>query len=215
MAPPAQRGKAHHRVLDAPPYAIVTTGFTVLPPRPPAIGVSAAPGSEVEQELTSSVATIIQVAFPAELAGRTVDIDAEQLYARCAVEPRLVWVGADAEKLGEGTPSVALKLDNDGSAFVVALSGGSCASGSSEIEASLEAAPYTTLTTDFSILPPEPTDEPERVGRFKLEKLQSLEGGAFTTAEVSARRRNRALQDHRHQHRRSAPRLLAFHRPRV
>ncbi len=64
------------------------------------------------------------------------------------------------------------------------LGGGSCASGPSEIEASLESAPYTTYTTTFTILPPQPTlpVSPE----FTIEKLQRLEGEAtFTKSELT------------------------------
>ena len=48
-------------------------------------------------------------------------------------------------------------LDNDGNAFVVVIGNSSCASGTSLIEASLENAPYTTYTTNFTIEPPQPT----------------------------------------------------------
>ena len=48
-------------------------------------------------------------------------------------------------------------LDNDGNAFAVLIGNASCAAGTSLIEASLENAPYTTYTTDFTIEPPQPT----------------------------------------------------------
>ena len=173
--------------MESAPYSTVTTGFTVLPPRPSATGVSTAPSSEVEDEVTSSVATIVQVEFPPVYAERLVNINAEQLYARCGVEPHLVWVGPDANTLAEGTGSVTVKLDNDGNAFVVALGGASCAAGTSEVEASLEQAPYTTVTTDFTILPPEPTIEPEPVGGYRIEKFQKLASkGAFTQSRLTA-----------------------------
>ncbi len=49
-----------------------------------------------------------------------------------------------------------MRLDDDGNAFALLLGGGSCAAGSSVIEASLEKAPYTTYTASFSIEPPVP-----------------------------------------------------------
>ena len=49
-----------------------------------------------------------------------------------------------------------VRLDNDGNAFAVVLGGGSCAAGSSLIEATLEQAPYTTYTGTFTIEPPTP-----------------------------------------------------------
>ena len=75
--------------------------------------------------------------------------------------------------LGEGE-TVEVKLDNDGNAFVVLLGAASCASGDSEIEASLVEAPYTTYTTNFTIIPPQAMEKPA----FAIEKLQEIQGGA-------------------------------------
>ena len=50
-----------------------------------------------------------------------------------------------------------VKLDDDGNAFVVALGGPSCASGETEVEASLEKAPYTTYGSIYTVLAPKPT----------------------------------------------------------
>jgi uncharacterized repeat protein (TIGR01451 family) len=170
--------------MEQAPFTTVTTAFTVLPPRPTPPGVTASPKEEVENEDTSSVATVVQVEFPPVFAEAYVNINAEQLYARCHVPPHLVWLGAGGQKLGEGVDTITgVQLDNDGNAFVMLLGGGSCASGRSEIEASLESAPYTTYTTTFTILPPQPTlpVAPE----FKIEKLQRLEGEAnFTKSEL-------------------------------
>ena len=55
-----------------------------------------------------------------------------------------------------------MRLDDDGNAFALLLGGGSCASGSSVIEASLEKAPYTTYTASFTIEPPVPGSGAER-----------------------------------------------------
>jgi len=170
--------------MEQAPYLTVTTPFVVLAPRTTPPGVYALPSEEVENEETSSVATIVHVEFPAVYAEAYVNISAEQLYARCRIPPRLVWVGAGGQKLEGGSQLNGLQLDNDGNAFVVLLGGGSCASGSSEIEASLESAPYTTYTTTFTILPPQPTlpVAPE----FTIEKLQRLEGeGSFTKNELT------------------------------
>ena len=89
-------------------------------------------------------------------AEEPVNINASQLDSRCH-EGELLWVGPEGRIIGEGPELTDLGLDNDGNAFVVALGGESCAAGSSLVEASLENAPYTTYTTDFNILPPEPT----------------------------------------------------------
>jgi hypothetical protein len=124
----------------------------VLPPKASTPGVIATPSSQVEDDVYSSIATVVQVEFPPVYAERPVDISAEQLYARCLIAPHLVWVGPDETVIGEEEEAtLKVKLDNTGSAFVVVLGGASCASGPSEIEASLEQAPYTTYTTSFTV----------------------------------------------------------------
>ena len=122
--------------------------------------------------------------FPSVYAEKRVDINAEQLYARCLVAPHLIWVGADAKVLGEGE-SVEVTLDNDGDAFVVALGAASCASGDSEIEASLAEAPYTTYTTNFTIIPPQAMERPA----FAIEKLQEIagSGSGYTRGPLSGK----------------------------
>ncbi len=177
--------------LEAPPFTTSTTNFTVLPPAPSKPGVTASPSSEVEDSVSSSVATIVQVEFPPVFAERKVNISAEQLFARCMVPPSLVWVGADGNVLGGGgadvlaggTESVEVQLDNDGNAFVVVLGGGSCASGTSLIEASLTEAPFTTYTTEFTIEPPGEVKMPE----FTIEKLQEMQGSGsgFTKSPLT------------------------------
>jgi hypothetical protein len=146
--------------LEAPPFTTVTTGFTVLPPRPTEPGVFATPESKVEGELYSDVATIVQVEFPPVFAEEPVFIDASQLYARCHEDYRLDWVVMGPhgpEVIATKSETGQVYLDNDGNAFVVLFGNYSCAAGSSLIEASLENAPYTTYTTEFKVEPPRPT----------------------------------------------------------
>jgi hypothetical protein len=143
--------------LESAPFTTVTTTFTVLPPRPTEPGVKAELPTGVESEENSSVPVIIEVEFPPVFAEEPVNINASQLFARCH-EGELLWVGADGEVLARDTEELReLRLDNDGNAFVVLLGGESCAPGASLIEASLENAPYTTYTTEFTIEPPHPT----------------------------------------------------------
>jgi len=141
--------------LNHPPFPTVTTNFEVLPPHVTAPGVEALPAAQVEDDTTSSVATIIEVEFPSVYAEQDVNISDEQLFARCGVEPKTVWIGPDEHILAVGKEGVSkVKLDNDGNAFVVVVGSASCASGETEIEASLEEAPYTTVTNDFTVLAP-------------------------------------------------------------
>jgi hypothetical protein len=147
--------------LTEAPFTTVTTGFTVLPPRPTKEGVFATPSSKVEDENTSSVATILQVEFPPVFAEEPVNINWSQVYARCHNFPFIeFWVvGEEGPRLYtyDSEEALELKLDNDGNAFGVLIGNSSCAAGSSLIEASLEHAPYTTYTTEFNVEPPRPT----------------------------------------------------------
>ena len=145
--------------LEVPPFTTVTTGFTVLPPRPTEPGVFATPATKVEGEIASDVATIVQVEFPPVFAEEPVNVNFAQLYARCHE-----WPHTEVITFYEGYPYAenateeeTLYLDNDGNAFAVLVGNASCAAGTSLIEASLENAPYTTYTTDFTIEPPRPT----------------------------------------------------------
>jgi hypothetical protein len=157
--------------LTEAPFTTVTTGFTVLPPRPTEPGVFATPATKVEDENTSSVATILQVEFPPVFAEEPVNINWSQLFARCHLGPKTVFLRqvivyetiddhvVEKPVLEEvvGEEITGLKLDNDGNAFVIVFGTSSCAAGPSLIEASLENAPYTTYTTTFTVEPPRPT----------------------------------------------------------
>jgi len=133
----------------------VSEGFTVLSPRDTKPGVFALPPSQVEDSIDSSVATVVQVEFPSKFAEKEVFVSDEQLYTQCQNDPHLTWVGADGgAHLFSHEEGVKLKLDNNGNAFVILIGEESCASGSSEIEASLEVAPYTTYVTQFNIASP-------------------------------------------------------------
>lgn len=184
-APSTSQIAAH---LVHAPYTTVTAQFTVLPPDPTKPGVRALPASEVEDATDSSLATIVQVEFPPVYAEQYVTISDEQLYDACGVAPRLTWTGPQGEVLGEEEEGVTkVKLDNDGNAFVALLAGASCAPVATEIEASLEDAPYTTYTTTFTVLPPQPTVEAEPTSSFTVEKLQRLGSGAYTTARLKGK----------------------------
>ncbi len=143
--------------VEAAPDVTVLTSFTVLPPAPTEPGVEALPSHEVEQGEVSSFATIIQVEFPPEFAEDRVSISARQLYARCRVEPHLIWAGPFEALPHFFSATYTVTLDDDGNAFVVLFGLQSCAPGTALIEASLEEAPYTTVTTEFTVEPPQPT----------------------------------------------------------
>jgi len=145
--------------LESPPYTTVTTGFVVEAPRPTKPGVYVTPEKKTEGEEYSDVATIIQVEFPPVFAEEPVNVNSNEFYSRCHNNPK-----TEAIVMFDGKPLVVrgleegkLYLDNDGNAFAVLIGNSSCAAGTSMIEASLENAPYTTYTTEFTIEPPQPT----------------------------------------------------------
>jgi hypothetical protein len=152
--------------MEAAPYLTATTALQVLAPREGPAALHVTPESEVEGETYGDIATIVEVSFAPEFAGERVVLNASQLFARCRLAPRLVWVTIGEEPGHEGQPAqpllladaeeATLRLDDDGNAFALLLGGGSCAAGQSLIEASLENAPYTTYTGTFTIEPPAP-----------------------------------------------------------
>ena len=146
--------------LTEAPYTTVTTGFTVIPPRPTTPGVIVTEASKIEGEEFSDVATIVQVEFPPVFAEENVNVDFSQLKSRCKFGEGTEVVTMSDEghpHVVRGEEDETLKLDNDGNAFMILIGNASCASGTSLIEASLEEAPYTTYTGEFTIEPPQPT----------------------------------------------------------
>jgi hypothetical protein len=118
------------------------------------------PSTKVEGENYSDVATIVQVEFPPVFAEEYVNVDFSQLYARCHEYPKteVITMSDNGYPHTErGYETETLKLDNDGNAFAILIGNSSCAAGTSLIEASLENAPYTTYTTNFTIEAPRPT----------------------------------------------------------
>jgi hypothetical protein len=137
------------------PFETATTSFTVLPPLDTPPSVRALPSTQVEDAGSSGVATIIE----AEFAGgseKKAHIGSEELFDRCRVAPHLRWVRMNREMVA-ASEVTGVELDNNGNAFVIAIGDASCAPGASLIEADLESKPFTTFTTEFTILSPRPT----------------------------------------------------------
>ena len=168
--------------MAEPPFESFTTSFSVLPPNQTPEGVAALPAAQVEDAESSSVATIIEAEFPGR-AEQQIRIASDEMLSRCGVAPHLHWIRADRTAV-EGVSEVnGLGLDNDGNAFVLMIGDASCYPGSSVIEADLESKPFTTLTTEFTIEPPQPTAEPA----FAIEKQQQIAGSGhgFTTGPLA------------------------------
>lgn len=134
-------------------YETVTTSFTVKGPKVTTPGLTLIPQTDIEDDFTSSAATIAEVEFPPVDAEKYVDINSPQLYNRCQYpdSPKLAFIGPDGFYAESGPDlSGKVQLDNDGNAFVVLVGSASCAAGPSLIEASLESKPYTTYAKDFT-----------------------------------------------------------------
>ena len=141
----ASAHKAHHKRHK-----------TVAAPAHEPCLVTTEPGSFVdtgEFGEASSVATFIGVECEPVYAEKSVTLSATELYERCAEQ--LQW-GFPAVK----GSSFTVKLDNDGNGGTIVFGGPSCAAGESLVTAELDTPPYTTVTTAFTVLPPEPTTAP-------------------------------------------------------
>jgi hypothetical protein len=167
--------------MEEAPFETFTTSFSVLPPGNTPAGVFAMPDTQVEDAHSSSVATIIEAEYR-NASEAPVRFASEELFARCRSYPKLRWILMNGE-IREGVSEVnAIRLDNNGNAFVILLGTSSCAEGTSVIESDLEVNPFTTpIPATFTILPPQPTEEPA----FTIEKQQEVGGSGFTTAPLS------------------------------
>jgi hypothetical protein len=161
-------------------------GFAVEPAKPSTEGVKVMPATQVEDEESSSVATLIQIEEGSTEA--KVRVAAPELFSRCEVafpfatapngEDKVIWLrpnfetGIGPENIGSvgfgkelvgGTALVpggdeALKTDDDGNAFVIALGAESCKPGKSYFEVDEEEAPFNTEEPSFTIKAPQPTE---------------------------------------------------------
>lgn len=102
----------------------------------------------------SSIADIIQVECRPKYSQQTVTISSPQLFNHC--QGRLSWSSPFPLSFVEGS-SFTVTLDNDGNATAALWGGPSCAAGRVLITASLNAPPFVTVRTHFTILPPQNT----------------------------------------------------------
>ena len=116
------------------------------------------PGSFMDQgefSTSSSIADIVSVECEPVYAEKYVRLSANELYSRC--DKKLIWTEAAPVSFSPSEPSFTVRLDNDGNGGAVLFGGPSCAAGESLVSAHLESAPFTTVTTSFTVLPPRPT----------------------------------------------------------
>jgi len=139
------------------PFESFATSFAILVPQVTPKGLFATPGSQVEDAYSSAFATIIQAELPAVNGEQTARIGSEELFHRCRLSPHLRWIRINGEEVTNTSEITGVPLDNDGNGFVIVLGDSSCAAGASLIEGDLEASPFTTLTTEFTVEAPRPT----------------------------------------------------------
>jgi hypothetical protein len=143
--------------LDTAPYVTAVTIVDIKPPTDTPPGLTIWPAQQIEDSVTSSVATIFYAEYPSAFSEDPVEFSDAQLFDRCA--GGITWVGADEKILGHGK-SVVTDLDNNGNAFVVAVAGPSCASGETLGTIDLVDAPYTTYANIFTVLSPRDSVDP-------------------------------------------------------
>jgi hypothetical protein len=108
---------------------------------------------------SSSIADVIEVECESVYAGKWVKIGSTELYSACA--DKLYWTIPTKPfdlLTAKSGPSFSVELDNDGNATAVVLGGPSCAPQQSIVSAHLESVPYTTVSTAFTVVPPEETE---------------------------------------------------------
>ncbi|HVC72067.1 MAG TPA: hypothetical protein VNC61_17575 [Acidimicrobiales bacterium] len=164
--------------LEVAPFLTALTTLTVRPPVVTPEGISVNPrfgglNQELETGDTSTsgdsdIYAVFYVETNPVYAEQTVEIGSAQLEGRCiggwvwSAGNTIAGIGAgpgvNSPVAGQGVntnPEVATILDDDGNAVFI-FEGASCAAGSSEVIADVEAGNHPTYVTDFSVLPPAP-----------------------------------------------------------
>jgi hypothetical protein len=153
----------------APEFESFSTAFSIEGAKPTPEGLYITPVEQVESTGSSSVVALVEVEY-ANAGEDMVRIASPELFKRCAVGGlKLSWlrmnkeVVLSAKELVGGTAlepkgTEAIKLDNDGNGFVIAVGHESCSTGRSIFEADLETSPFTTLEMPFTIKPPQETE---------------------------------------------------------
>jgi hypothetical protein len=154
--------------LTQAPYYTALTTLQINPPTVTAPGVTGFPNPEVEIgdasgfAAQSTVFGVFYVETDPVYSGQTVEIDSSQLDASCgqfwawgsfnAGGTAVSGIGPDHLVPGEATTL----LDDDGNAAFF-FEGESCAAGTWDVIADVNAGTHPTYVTTFTVLPPTPT----------------------------------------------------------
>lgn len=125
----------------------------------------------------ASVADVVEVECEGSYAGASVTIDAQELYERC--KDNLTWSVPYEYGPVTNSPSDTVTLDGAGGATVVLWGGPGCTPGQSLIAADLDEAPYTTVTTSFTVKPPAVT--PPGVTALPPREVESATSSSVAT----------------------------------
>jgi hypothetical protein len=150
-----------------PEFESFSTSFSVEGAKPTTEGVTVTPAEQVESTGSSSVATLVEAEFPGSTEVMT-RFASPELFNRCAVGgEKLTWFRMNkelvsAKELVGGTAlepagTEAVRTDDDGNAFVIAIGHESCSPGKSIIEVDLETSPFSTEEVPFIIKAPQET----------------------------------------------------------
>jgi len=132
-----------------------------------------------EFSTTATVADVIEVGCdPAEYGtGSEVEVVASQLYSECNGD--ITWYIPNPYDTVSGTRGVKLKVDADGNATVALIAGPQCSAGESLVAVHEENQPFESVTTSYSILPPNTT--PEGVTALPATQIEDAESSAVAT----------------------------------
>jgi len=137
------------------PYETFTTSFQVLPAVNTPQGLYVTPSSQVEDNTSSGVITLVSAEF-SHASEQYVRLGYGQLYDRCERGDHTILVKSNRQTVDEESEvTQAIELDNNGNGFVLLEGSDSCAEGTSLIEGDLESSPFTTETGTFTVLPPQ------------------------------------------------------------
>jgi hypothetical protein len=128
---------------------------------------------------TATVADVIEVGCdPAEYGtGSEVEVVASQLYSECNGD--ITWYIPNPYNTVSGTRGVKLKVDADGNATVALIAGPQCSAGESLVAVHELNQPFESVTTSYSILPPNTT--PEGVTALPATQIEDAESSAVAT----------------------------------
>ncbi len=131
-----------------------------------------------EFKLSATVADVVEVECNPFTygTGSKVTITASQLYSRCNGE--VTWYVPNPFRQESGR-SIELTLDADGNATVALIAGPKCQAGESLISAHMDEGPFETVTTSFTVLPP--NDTPQGVTALPASQVEDSESSAVAT----------------------------------